>query len=114
MSATLVFETEAAYRRLRRLVPLGVLRSEKDYRKAMAMLDEIIREATGPEVLRSLMEAHGLTQCQKFSLANATSTFDRSAAWLSGFLERTFHNFGTDVLLNRDRIAAVAIRAAVT
>jgi HTH-type transcriptional regulator / antitoxin HigA len=85
MSATLVRETHAAYRRLRRFVPLGVLRSEKDYRKAMAMLDEIIdeigqdeahpladlaealalfihsyeethakiREATGPEVLRS-------------------------------------------------------------
>src|SRR5262249_13518250 len=53
-----------------------------------------IREATGPEVLRSLMEEHGLTQselpeigsqasCQKLSLANATSTFDRSAAWRS-------------------------------
>ena len=96
MSATLVRETHAAYRRLRRFVPLGVLRSEKDYRKAMAMLDEIIdeigqdeahplaelaealalfihsyeethakiREATGPEVLRSLMEAHGLTQSE--------------------------------------------------
>jgi HTH-type transcriptional regulator/antitoxin HigA len=96
MSATLVRETQAAYRRLRRFVPLGVLRSEKDYRKAMAMLDEIIdeigqdeahpladlaealamfiqsyeethakiREATGPEVLRSLMEAHGLTQSE--------------------------------------------------
>jgi HTH-type transcriptional regulator/antitoxin HigA len=96
MSATLVRETHAAYRRLRRFVPLGVLRSEKDYRKAMAMLDEIIdeigedethpladlaealalfihayeethakiREATGPEVLRSLMEEHGLTQSE--------------------------------------------------
>jgi HTH-type transcriptional regulator / antitoxin HigA len=96
MSATLVRETHAAYRRLRRFVPLGVLRSEKDYRKAVAMLDEIIdeigqheahplaelaealalfihsyeethakiREATGPEVLRSLMEAHGLTQSE--------------------------------------------------
>jgi HTH-type transcriptional regulator / antitoxin HigA len=126
MSATLVRETQAAYRRLRRFVPLGVLRSEKDYRKAMAMLDEIIdevgqdeahplaelaealalfihsyeethakiREATGPEVLRSLMEAHGLTQselpeigsqgsCQRFSPANANSTFDRSATWLN-------------------------------
>ena len=96
MSATLVRETQAAYRRLRRFVPLGVLRSEKDYRKAMAILDNIIdeigqdevhpladlaealalfihsyeethakiREATGPEVLRSLMEAHGLTQSE--------------------------------------------------
>ena len=54
----------AAYRRRRRFVPLGVLRSERDYRKAMVMLDEIIREATGPEVLRSLMEAHGLTQSE--------------------------------------------------
>src|SRR5215472_10487088 len=94
MSATLVRETQAAYRRLRRFVPLGVLRSERDYRKAVAILDEIIdkvgqderhpladlaealamfihsyeethakiREATGPEVLRSLMEEHHLTQ----------------------------------------------------
>jgi len=94
MSATLVRETHAAYRRLRRFIPLGVLRSEKEYRKAVAILDEIIdeigqdeahplaelaealalfihsyeethakiREATGPEVLRSLMEAHRLTQ----------------------------------------------------
>ena len=96
MSATLVRETQAAYRRLRRFVPLGVLRSEKDFRKAKAMLDEIIdeigqdeahpladlaealalfihsyeethakiREATGPEVLLSLMEGHGLTQSE--------------------------------------------------
>src|SRR5262245_50869687 len=42
MSATLVRETQAAYRRLRRFVPLGVLRSEKDYRRATAMIDEII------------------------------------------------------------------------
>ena len=96
MSAILVRETHAAYQRLRRFVPLGVLRSEKDYRKAMAMLDEIIddigqdeahpladlaealalfihsyeethakiRESTGPEVLRLLMEEHGLTQSE--------------------------------------------------
>ena len=96
MSAALVRETHAAYRRLRRFVPLGVLRSERDYRKAVAILDEIldhmgqdeahpladlaealalfihsyeethakIPEATGPEVLRSLMEAHGLTQSE--------------------------------------------------
>jgi HTH-type transcriptional regulator/antitoxin HigA len=95
MSAV-VRETHAAYQRLRRFVPLGVLRSEKDYRKAMAILDEIIdeigqdeahpladlaealalfihsyeethaklHEATGPEVLRSLMEEHGLTQSE--------------------------------------------------
>src|SRR5262245_21598186 len=96
MSATLVRETQAAYRRLRRFVPLGALRSEKDYRKAMAMLDEMIdeigqdeahplddlaealamfihsyeethakiRETTGPEVLRSLLEEHRLTQSE--------------------------------------------------
>ena len=95
MSAV-VRETHAAYQRLRRLVPLGVLRSEKDYRKTVAMLDEIIDEigqdeahpladlaealalfihsyeethaklhdATGPEVLRSLMEEHGLKQSE--------------------------------------------------
>jgi HTH-type transcriptional regulator / antitoxin HigA len=96
MSDTLVRETQAAYRRLRRFVPLGVLRSEKDYRKAVAILDEIIDEvgeneghplaelaealalfihsyeethakipeAKGPEVLRSLMEAHGLKRSE--------------------------------------------------
>ena len=96
MSATFVRETHAAYRRFRRFVPIGVLRSEKDYRKPMAMLDEIIDEigqdeahpladlaealavfihsyeethakipeATGPEILRSLMETHGLTQSE--------------------------------------------------
>ena len=90
MSATLIRETHAAYRRLRRFIPLGVLRSEKEYRKAVAILDEIgeneahpladlaealalfihsyeeahakIPEATGAEVLKSLMEEHGLRQ----------------------------------------------------
>jgi HTH-type transcriptional regulator/antitoxin HigA len=42
MSTSLVRESHAAYRRLRRFIPLGVLRSEKDYRKAVAILDEIL------------------------------------------------------------------------
>ena len=94
MSDPFIRETHAAYRRLRRFIPLGVLRSEKDYRKAVSILDDIldeigqdeahpladlaealalfihaheeahanIPEATGQEVLKSLMEAHGLTQ----------------------------------------------------
>jgi len=84
-----------AYRRLRRFVPLGVLRSDKDYQEAVTLLDKIldeigqdegrpladraealalfahsyethakIPEATGPNVLRSLMETHGLTQAE--------------------------------------------------
>jgi HTH-type transcriptional regulator/antitoxin HigA len=89
-----VRESQAAYRRLRRFIPLGILRSEKDYRKAVAILDEIldeigedeehpladlaealalfihsyeeshakIPEAGGPEILKSLMKEHGLTQ----------------------------------------------------
>ena len=127
MSATLVRETHAAYRRLRRFVPLGVLRSENDYRKAMAMLDEIIdgigqdeahpladlaealalfihsyeethakiREATGPDVLRLLMEEHGVTQSElpefgsqgvvsEILSGNANLTFDRFATWPNG------------------------------
>ena len=62
MSATLVRETHAAYQRLRRFVPLGVLRSEKDYRKAMAMLDEIIGEIGQDEAhpLADLAEALAL------------------------------------------------------
>jgi HTH-type transcriptional regulator/antitoxin HigA len=94
MSTSLVRESHAAYRRLRRFIPLGILRSEKDYRKAVAVLDEIldeiaedeehpladlaealalfihsyeeahakIPEAAGPEVLKTLMKEHGLTQ----------------------------------------------------
>jgi HTH-type transcriptional regulator / antitoxin HigA len=94
MSSSLVRESQAAYRRLRRLVPLGIFRSEKDYRKAVAILDEIldeigedeehpladlaealalfihsyeeahakIPEAAAPELLKSLMKEHGLTQ----------------------------------------------------
>ena len=94
MSDPFIRETHAAYRRLRRFIPLGVLRSEKDYRKAVSILDDIldeigqdeahpladlaealalfihayeeahanIPEAEGLEVLKSLMEAHGLTQ----------------------------------------------------
>jgi HTH-type transcriptional regulator/antitoxin HigA len=94
MSTSLVRESQAAYRRLRRFIPLGILRSEKDNRKAVAILDEIldeigedeehpladlaealalfihsyeeshakIPEAGGPEILKSLMKEHGLTQ----------------------------------------------------
>ena len=94
MSTSLVRESHAAYERLRRFVPLGILRSEKDYRKAVDILDEIldeigeneghpladlaealalfihsyedahakIPEAAGPEILKSLMKEHGLTQ----------------------------------------------------
>jgi HTH-type transcriptional regulator/antitoxin HigA len=94
MPATSIRETHAAYRQLRRFIPLGVLRSEKDYRKAVAILDDIldeigqdeahpmadlaealalfihayeeahanIPEPSGPEVLKSLMETHGVTQ----------------------------------------------------
>jgi HTH-type transcriptional regulator/antitoxin HigA len=94
VSSTLVRETQAAYRRLRELVPLGVLRSEKEYRKAVTLLDEIldqigenedhpladlaealavfiesyedthakVPDAPVPEIIRSLMKEHGLTQ----------------------------------------------------
>ena len=96
MPGAFVRETQAAYQRLRRFIPLGVLRSERDYRKAVSVLDEIIDEigqdeahpladlaealalfihsyeeshakipeTTGPEVLRNLMEEHGLKQSQ--------------------------------------------------
>jgi hypothetical protein len=62
MPATLIRETHAAYRRFRRFVPLGVLRSEKDYRKPMAMLDEIIDEIGQDEAhpLADLAEALAL------------------------------------------------------
>ncbi len=61
MSTSLVRESHAAYRRLRRLIPLGILRSEKDYRKAVAVLDEILDENGEDEKhpLADLAEALG-------------------------------------------------------
>ncbi|MGH7231794.1 MAG: helix-turn-helix domain-containing protein [Nitrospiraceae bacterium] len=44
MPAKLIQEASAEYRRIRRLVPLGVLRSEAEYKKAVAVLDEILDE----------------------------------------------------------------------
>jgi hypothetical protein len=61
MSDARVCETQAAYRRLRRFVPLGVLRSEKDYRKNVTMLDELIDEIGHDEAhLAELAEALAL------------------------------------------------------
>ena len=62
MSATSIRETHAVYRRLRRFIPLGVLRSEKDYRKAVAILDEILDEIGQDEAhpLADLAEALAL------------------------------------------------------
>ncbi len=61
MSTSLVRESHAAYRRLRRLIPLGILRSEKDYRKAVAVLDEILDQIGEDEKhpLADLAEALG-------------------------------------------------------
>lgn len=87
-------EANTEYRRIRRLVPLYVLHSEKEYENAVAVLDEILDEigeednhplsdlaealglfiesyedahapmpeSFGPEILKSLMEEHGLKQ----------------------------------------------------
>jgi HTH-type transcriptional regulator/antitoxin HigA len=62
MSTSLVRESQAAYRRLRRFIPLGILRSEKDYRKAVAILDEILDEIGENEAhpLADLAEALAL------------------------------------------------------
>jgi HTH-type transcriptional regulator/antitoxin HigA len=62
MSTSLVRESQAAYRRLRRFIPLGILRSEKDYRKAVAILDEILDEIGEDEAhpLADLAEALAL------------------------------------------------------
>ena len=63
MSASFVREAHAAYRRLRRFIPLGVLRSEKDSRKNVTMLDEIIDEI-GEDEARPLAElAEALALC---------------------------------------------------
>lgn len=44
MSANWIREAGAEYRRIRQHVPLGILRNEKDYKKAVAVVDEIIDE----------------------------------------------------------------------
>lgn len=94
MLAKYIREAHADYRRIRRRVPLGPLRTEAEYHRAVAMLDEIIDEigeqeahpladlvetlalavsayeevhvpvpvSSGPEILRALMEDHGLSQ----------------------------------------------------
>lgn len=94
MLAKYIREAHAEYRRIRRRVPLGPLRTEAEYHRAVAMLDEIIDEigeqethpladlvetvalaitayeevhvpvpvSSGLEILRALMEDHGLSQ----------------------------------------------------
>jgi len=94
MLAKYIREAHADYRRIRRRVPLGPLRTEAEYHRAVAMLDEIIDEigeqethpladlvetlalavsayeevhvpvpvSSGLEILRTLMEDHGLSQ----------------------------------------------------
>lgn len=94
MLAKYIHEANAEYRRIRKLVPLGVLHSEEEYNQAVAVLDDILDEigqnenhpladlaemlalsiesyeevhdslpdSFGPEILRSLMEEHGLKQ----------------------------------------------------
>lgn len=94
MLAKYIREANADYRRIRRHIPLGPLRTEAEYRRAVAVLDEIIDEigeqenhpladlaetlalaiaayeeihvlvqdTSGPAVLRTLMDEHGLSQ----------------------------------------------------
>lgn len=94
MSSNYIHEANAEYRRIRKRVPLGVLRSEREYKNAVAVLDRIldeigenethpladmaealalfirsyeeahfpVPESFGPEILKNLMEEHGLKQ----------------------------------------------------
>lgn len=94
MSSNYIHEANAEYRRIRKRVPLGVLRSEEEYKNAISVLDEILDEigqdenhpladlaealalfihsyeeahfplpeSFGSEILKSLMEEHGLKQ----------------------------------------------------
>ncbi len=94
MSVKFIHEASEEYRRIRRRVPLGVLHTDAEYKKAVAVLDEILDEigqneahpladlaealavfiqsyedaytdlpdVTGSEALKSLMEAHDLSQ----------------------------------------------------
>ncbi|MGE3979553.1 MAG: type II toxin-antitoxin system HigA family antitoxin [Nitrospira sp.] len=94
MLAKYIRKAHADYLRIRQRVPLGPLRTEAEYHRAVAMLDEIIDEigeqethpladlvetlalaisayeevhvpvpvSSGLEILRALMEDHGLSQ----------------------------------------------------
>jgi HTH-type transcriptional regulator/antitoxin HigA len=94
MLAKYIQEANTDYRRIRQRIPLGPLRTEADYNRAVTVLDEIVDEigqheihpladlaetlglfieayedahvpfsdSSAPEILRTLMEEHGLTQ----------------------------------------------------
>jgi HTH-type transcriptional regulator/antitoxin HigA len=94
MLAKYIREANADYRRIRQHIPIGPLRTEAEYRRAVAVLDEIIDEigeqenhaltdlaetvamaiaayeevhvplqdTSGPAILRTLMDEHGLSQ----------------------------------------------------
>ncbi|MDF0645132.1 MAG: hypothetical protein P0111_13970 [Nitrospira sp.] len=94
MLAKYIREANADYRRLRLHIPIGPLRTETEYHRAVAALDEIVDEigeqerhpladlgetlalaiaayeevhvlvqdTSGPAVLRTLMDEHGLSQ----------------------------------------------------
>jgi len=94
MLAKYIREANADYRRIRQHIPLGPLRTEAEYRRAVAVLDEIVDEigeqeshlladlaetlalavaayeevhvpvqdTSGPAILRTLMNEHGLSQ----------------------------------------------------
>jgi len=94
MLAKYIREANADYRRIRQQIPLGPLRAEGEYHRAVAVLDEIVDEIgeqerhpladlaealalaiaayeevhvpvqdiSGPAVLRTLMDEHGLSQ----------------------------------------------------
>jgi HTH-type transcriptional regulator/antitoxin HigA len=94
MLAKYIREANAEYRRIRRHIPLGPLRSRAEYDRAVAILDAIVDEigeqeahpladlaealslsieayeevhvpipgSSGPAILQTLMEEHGLSQ----------------------------------------------------
>lgn len=94
MLAKYIREANADYRRIRQQIPIGPLRTEAEYHRAVALLDEIVDEigeqeghsladlaealalaiaayeeihvpihdTSGPAVLRTLMDEHGLSQ----------------------------------------------------
>ena len=91
MLAKYIHEANAEYRRIRKRIPLGVFHSVEEYDNAVAVLDDILDEigqnedhplaemlalsiesyeeahvpipdSFGPQILRSLMEEHGLNQ----------------------------------------------------
>ena len=85
MLAKYIREAHADYRRIRRRVPLGPLRTEAEYHRAVAMLDEIIDEIGEQEThpLADLVETLSLA-VSAYEEVHAPVEIDHVASFTGG------------------------------